>query len=175
MQASIERKGMEGTAHGYAGFCTRRATLRAVVATLCAEMLNLKEHRSDRGLPCVPGGRREPLPVETLCRFFALAWRFGLAEEPDAAKFLLERNGSAPKLPADWRLPTDRLTCGCAHCAELRKFYADPAAAVHRFAVRAELSSHLGTEMARAKVDMSGETGQQRCPCTLVCIKTRAT
>lgn len=198
-----------------------RDALRAVVATLCAEMLNLGEHRRDRGLPYVPVSTIEPLPVETLCRFFALAWRFGLTEEADtaaaffigradlvppdrtvpvllerlfseqseaarngaafanlwrhAAKFLLERSVSAPEPPADWRLPTDRLTCGCAHCVELRKFCADPAAAVYRFTVRAGLRTHLGTEIAQAKIDMRCETERHGRPYTLVCIKTRAT
>ena len=93
-----------------------------------------------------------------------------------AAKFLLERNGSAPEPPADWTLPTtDCLTCGCAHRVELRKFCVDLAAAVYHFAVRAELSSHLGTEIAQAKIDMRCETERQARPYTLVCIKTRAT
>ena len=198
-----------------------REALRAVVATVCAEMLNLGEHRRDRGLPYVPVGTIEPLPVETLCRFFALAWRFGLTEEADAAaaffirraglvppdraipallegllseqseaacngaafadlwrhaaKFLLERSGCAPEPPVDWRLPTDCLTCGCAHCVELRKFCANPDAAVYRFAVRADLRTHLGTEIAQAGIDMRCETERQGRPYTLVCIKTRAT
>ena len=198
-----------------------RDTLRAVVATVCTEMLNLDEYRRDRDLPYAPVSSREPLPVETLCPFFALAWRFGLAEEADAAAaffirradlvppdraipamlerllselgetacngaafadpwrhaatFLLKRSGSAPEPPADWRLPTDRLTCGCDHCAELRKFCADPAAAVYRFTVRANLRTHLGTEIARAGIDMRCETERQGRPYTLVCIKKRAT
>ena len=195
--------------------------LRDMVATLCAEMLNLDENRTDRSLPYVPVSSSEPLPVETLCRFFALAWRFGLAEEADAAAaffirradlvppdrtvpvllerlfseedaatgtgdtfadlwrhaaaFLLERSGSAPEPPADWRLPTDRLTCGCEHCAELRKFCADPVATVHRVAARADLRSHIGTEIAQARIDIRCETERHGRPYTLVCIKTRAT
>ena len=180
-----------------------------MVATLCAETLNLDEHRSDPCLPYVSVSSREPLPVETLCRFFALAWHFGMAEEADAAAaffipmmlerllseegaatgtggafadlwrhaaaFLLERSGSAPEPPADWRLPTDRLSCSCEYCAELRKFCADPAATVHRVAVRAELRAHIGTQIAQSRIDMRCETERHGRPYTLVCIKTRAT
>ena len=198
-----------------------RDTLRGMVVALCAEMLNLDENRSDRGLPYVPVSSREPLPVEVLCRFFALAWHFGLAQEADAAAaffirradlippdltlplllerllseegaatgtggafadlwrhavaFLLDRSGSAPEPPADWRLPTERLSCGCEYCVELRKFCSDPAATVHRVAARADLRSHIGTEIAQARIDMRCETERHGRPYTLVCIKTRAT
>ena len=198
-----------------------RDTLRGMVVALCADMLNLGEHRSDRGLPYVPVRSGEPLPVETLCRFFALAWRFSLTQEADAAAaffirradlippdrtvpvllerlhseegaaagtggafahlwchavaFLLERSGSAPEPPANWRLPTERLTCGCEYCAGLRRFCADPAVTVHRVAARADLRSHIGTEIALARIDMRCETERHGRPYTLVCIKTRAT
>ena len=120
----------------------------------------------------------EGAPLERLYRLAALVlWRNEDAPrvlaEADASS--LQRSGSAPQPPADWRLPTERLTCGCDHCAELRRFCTDPAATVHRVAVRAELRSHIGMEIALAGIDIRCKTERHGRPYTLVCIKTRAT
>ncbi len=98
---------------------------------------------------------------------FAALWRQG-------AGFLLSRSGSPPEPPADWTVPTDALACDCPHCAELRRFCADPEAGIRRIPLRKELRRHLRQEIARSGIDMRCETERQGRPFTLICIKTRA-
>ena len=64
-----------------------RDALREMVAAICREFPSIGEGtpEDDLGWPRVPGLHRtpSPLPVETLSRLFALAWRFGLHAEAD--------------------------------------------------------------------------------------------
>ena len=97
----------------------------------------------------------------------AALWRHG-------AGFLLSRSGSPPEPPADWNVPTDALACDCPHCAELRRFCADPEAEIRRIPLRKELRRHLRQEISSSGIDMRCETERQGRPFTLICIKTRA-
>ena len=112
------------------------------------------------GLVCEEGARRGAA--------FSALWRC-------AAEYLLARSATPPRPPPDRALPTDRLTCGCESCAELRRFCADPVAGVLRIPVRRELRGHIRREIERAGVDISCETERRGSPYTLVSTKTRAT
>ena len=98
---------------------------------------------------------------------FVALWHHG-------AGYLLSRSGSPPEPPADWTVPTDALACDCPHCAELRRFCADPEAEIRRIPLRKELRRHLRQEIASSGIDMLCETERQGRPFTLICIKTRA-
>ena len=84
-----------------------RDALREMVAVICREMPSVVERPREDG----PGGLRvrglhraaSPLSVETLCRLFALAWRFDLhAEADEVGDFFV---GHPELVPPDRTLP----------------------------------------------------------------------
>lgn len=93
-------------------------------------------------------------------------WRHG-------AGFLLSRSKFPPHPPTDWVISAEGLTCDCEHCAELRRFCADPEPEVLRMPVRKELRGHLRRRIEEAGVDIVCETERRGRPYTLVCTKTR--
>ena len=68
-------------------------TLREMVKAICAGMPSVRGRRKD---PWYRTGT-DPLPLDTLGKFFRLAWRFGLGDEVNAAAvFLISRDDLAP-------------------------------------------------------------------------------
>ena len=89
------------------------------------------------------------------------------------ARVLLSRSGLPPALPTDWIISAEGLSCDCEHCAELRRFCADPDSETLRMSVRKELRRHLRREIEQGKIDIVCETERRGRPFTLVCAKTR--
>ena len=75
-----------------------RDTLRAMVATLCAEMLNLDEHRTDRSLPvCSFQQQRAPCRLKRSAGYSPWQGASRLAEEAGAAvAFFIRRADMVP-------------------------------------------------------------------------------
>ena len=93
-------------------------------------------------------------------------WRHG-------AGFLLSRSELPPDPPTDWVISAEGLSCDCEHCAELRRFCADPEPEVLRMPVRKELRGHLRRRIEEGGIDIVCETERRGRPYTLVCTKTR--
>ena len=93
-------------------------------------------------------------------------WRHG-------ARFLLSRSGLPPAPPTDWVISAEGLSCDCEHCAELRRFCADPDSETLRIPVRKELRGHLRRGIEQGGIDIDCETERRGRPFTLVCVKTR--
>ena len=89
------------------------------------------------------------------------------------ARVLLSRSGLPPAPPTDWVISAEGLSCDCEHCAELRRFCADPDSETLRMPVRKELRRHLRREIEQGKIDIVCETERRGRPFTLVCAKTR--
>ena len=105
-------------------------------------------------------------PVGTSIALSAL-WRHG-------ARFLLSRSRLPPAPPADWVISAEGLSCDCEHCAELRRFCADPHSEILRMPVRKELRGHLRRRIEQGGIDIDCETERRGRPYTLVCVKTRS-
>ena len=97
---------------------------------------------------------------------FGALWRHG-------AGFLLSRSKLPPSPPMNWVISAEGLSCDCEHCAELRRFCADPHAEVLRIPVRQELRAHLRHRIEQGGIDTRCETERRGRPYTLVCVKTR--
>ena len=89
------------------------------------------------------------------------------------ARVLLARSGLPPAPPTDWVISAEGLSCDCEHCAELRRFCADPDSETLRMPVRKELRRHLWREIEQGKIDIVCETERRGRPFTLTCTKTR--
>ena len=89
------------------------------------------------------------------------------------ARVLLSRSGFPPAPPTDWIIAAEGLSCDCEHCAELRRFCADPDSETLRMPVRKELRGHLRREIEQGGIDIVCETERRGRPFTLVCAKTR--
>ncbi len=89
------------------------------------------------------------------------------------ARVLLSRSRLPPAPPTDWIISAEGLSCDCEHCAELRRFCADPGSQTLRIPVRKELRRHLRREIEQGKIDIVCETERCGRPFTLVCAKTR--
>ena len=105
-------------------------------------------------------------PVGTSIALSAL-WRHG-------ARSLLSRSRLPPAPPADWVISAEGLSCDCEHCAELRRFCADPHSEILRMPVRKELRGHLRRRIEQGGIDIDCETERRGRPYTLVCVKTRS-
>ena len=90
-----------------------------------------------------------------------------------AARFLLSRSRLPPAPPTDWVISAEGLSCDCEHCAELRRFCADPDSETLRMPVRKELRRHLRRRIEEGGIDIDCETERRGRPYTLVCTKTR--
>ena len=89
------------------------------------------------------------------------------------ARFLLSRSRLPPAPPTDWVISAEGLSCDCEHCAELRRFCADPDSETLRMPVRKELRRHLRGQIEQGGIDIRCETERRGRPYTLVCVKTR--
>ena len=89
------------------------------------------------------------------------------------ARILLARSGLPPAPPTDWVISAEGLSCDCEHCAELRRFCADPDSENLRMPVRKELRGHLRRRIEQGGIDIVCETERRGRPYTLVCVKTR--
>ena len=90
-----------------------------------------------------------------------------------SARFLLSRSRLPPAPPTDWVISAEGLSCDCEHCAELRRFCADPDSKTLRMPVRKELRGHLRRQIEQGGIDIDCETERRGRPFTLVCVKTR--
>ena len=93
--------------------------------------------------------------------------------EGHSARFLLSRSRLPPAPPTDWIISAEGLSCDCEHCAELRRFCADPDSETLRMPVRKELRRHLRVQIEQGGIDIRCETERRGRPYTLVCVKTR--
>ena len=91
------------------------------------------------------------------------------------ARVLLSRSGLPPAPPTDWVISAEGLSCDCEHCAELRRFCADPDSETLCMPVRKELRGHLRRGIEQGGIDIVCETERRGRPYTLVCVKTRGT
>ena len=89
------------------------------------------------------------------------------------ARFLLSRSRLPPTPPTDWVISAEGLSCDCEHCAELRRFCADPDSETLRMPVREDLRRHLRRRIEQGGIDIDCETERRGRPYTLVCVKTR--
>jgi hypothetical protein len=79
----------------------------------------------------------------------------------------------APDAPADFRREAP-IRCGCADCAELKKFLTDPREAEHRFRIIQARRKHLEVEIRSSHCDLTCRTDKSSSPQTLVCTKNDA-
>ena len=86
--------------------------------------------------------------------------------------FLLARSEFPPSQPTDWAQPA-KLDCGCADCAELKRFAEDPQSQIYRFRMRQDRRSHVEAIIQRHGLDIACKTDEKGNPKTLVCTKTR--
>ena len=70
------------------------------------------------------------------------------------ARFLLSRSRLPPAPPTDWVISAEGLSCDCEHCAELRRFCADPDSETLRMPVRKELRGHLRRQIEQGGIDI---------------------
>ncbi|MSO99580.1 MAG: 2OG-Fe(II) oxygenase [Acetobacteraceae bacterium] len=75
--------------------------------------------------------------------------------------------------PADWRR-ADTVACKCVHCAELRRFLADPARPKWEFRAVEHARGHVEGTIRTAGCDLTTTTLTRGPPYTLVCTKNQA-
>ncbi len=124
----------------------------------------------------VPPDRTIPALMEALSAEHGEAFGTGTALRAlwlHGARFLLSRSRLPPSPPTDWVISAEGLSCDCEHCAELRRFCADPASETLRMPVRKELRGHLRRQIEHCGIDIVCETERRGRPYTLVCVKTR--
>lgn len=97
---------------------------------------------------------------------FAILWLH-------AADYLLARSATPPKEPTNWTI-TAEIDCDCEHCRDLKAFCKNPDETVKRFALRAELRSHLEKVIRAHRLDIDCKTEHRGSPYKLVCTKNRA-
>ena len=124
----------------------------------------------------VPPDRTIPGLMEALSREHGELFRTSAAVSAlwlHGARVLLSRSGLPPAPPTDWVISAEGLSCDCEHCAELRRFCADPDSETLRMPVRKELRGHLRRQIEQGGIDIVCETERRGRPYTLVCVKTR--
>ncbi|MBK7954170.1 MAG: 2OG-Fe(II) oxygenase [Candidatus Accumulibacter sp.] len=67
-----------------------------------------------------------------------------------------------------------RVACGCAYCADLSAFLADPLRSVWVFKAAQKCRSHVEHSIRRDQCDVSQETERRNSPHALVCTKNQA-
>ena len=67
-----------------------------------------------------------------------------------------------------------RVACGCAYCADLSAFLADPLRSVWVFKAAQKCRSHVEHSIRRDQCDVSQETERRGSPHALVCTKNQA-
>ncbi len=91
-----------------------------------------------------------------------------------SASYLLERSGTPPEPPNDWKIPA-AIPCRCSHCIKLRHFCENREQREERFRLRKDLRAHLHQIIDGSQLDLLHETERKGRPYTLVCTKNRAT
>ncbi len=97
-----------------------------------------------------------------------------LARWLDSVREQLEAmTAQPPKEPADYRRAAP-IKCGCADCAQLKRFLEDPNERVLRLKAGKDRRRHLHSEIDINRIDLTHVTEHVGSPQTLVCTKTTA-
>jgi hypothetical protein len=92
----------------------------------------------------------------------------------DARRRLESLTAAVPQPPADLRRDA-LVTCGCADCAQLNRFLADPSQRQHDFKMAQARRDHLENQMQTFRCDVDRRTDRKPRPQVLICTKNTAT
>jgi len=86
---------------------------------------------------------------------------------------LAQRIAEPLEPPGDWTRAA-AVACGCAHCAGLNRFLADPGLKEWSLKAAQQDRSHVEDSIRRAACDLDTKTDTRGRPYTLVCVKNQA-